>query len=107
MKAIVDLCVTPIGVGVSVSKYVAECQIIIEQMPLKSHLHAYGTNIEGEWDDVMLAVKRCHERLHEMGVPRIGTTLRIGTRSDRQQTMTDKIRSVENKLEATQKNNSR
>ncbi len=44
-------------------------------------LHAYGTNIEGEWDDVFLAVKKCHEKVHEMGSPRISTTLRVGNQN--------------------------
>ena len=98
MKVIVDLCVVPIGVGLSVSKYIAECEKIIKNAGLKSMLHAYGTNIEGEWDDVFAAVKKCHERVHEMGAPRISSTLRIGTRTDREQTMDDKIKSVQLKI---------
>jgi uncharacterized protein (TIGR00106 family) len=98
MKVIVDLCVVPIGVGLSVSKYIAECEKIIKQAGLKSMLHAYGTNIEGEWDDVFAAVKKCHERVHEMGAPRISSTLRIGTRTDRDQTIDDKIKSVQLKI---------
>jgi uncharacterized protein (TIGR00106 family) len=65
---------------------------------LKVRLHAYGTNIEGEWDDVMAAVKECHQVLHKMGVPRISSTIRLGTRTDREQTMEEKIQSVEEKL---------
>ena len=98
MKVIVDLCVVPIGVGLSVSKYIAECEKIIKMAGLKSMLHAYGTNIEGEWDDVFAAVKKCHERVHEMGAPRISSTLRVGTRTDREQTMDDKIKSVKLKI---------
>jgi uncharacterized protein YqgV (UPF0045/DUF77 family) len=33
-----------------------------------------------------------------MGAPRITTTIKLGTRIDRSQTMADKVRSVENKL---------
>lgn len=95
MKTIVDFCIVPMGVGVSVSKYVAECEKILKQAGLNTMLHAYGTNIEGEWDDVFNAVKQCHERVHEMGAPRISTTLRVGTRTDREQTMDDKIKSVQ------------
>lgn len=98
MKVIVDLCVVPIGAGLSVSKYIAECEKIIKNARLKSMLHAYGTNIEGEWDDVFAAVKKCHERVHEMGAPRISSTLRVGTRTDRDQTMDDKIKSVQLKI---------
>lgn len=98
MKVLVDLCVVPIGVGLSVSKYIAECEKIFKEAGLKTLLHSYGTNIEGEWDDVMAAVKKCHEVLHNMGVPRISSTLRLGTRTDRDQTMEDKIKSVNEKM---------
>jgi len=98
MHAIIDLCVVPLGVGVSVSKYVAACQRVIQDAGLSAQLHAYGTNIEGEWDAVFAAVKRCHEVVHAMGAPRITTTIKLGTRTDRPQTMADKIRSVQEKL---------
>jgi len=65
---------------------------------LNTMLHAYGTNIEGEWDEVFASVKKCHEKVHEMGAPRISTTLRVGTRIDREQTMEDKIKSVQLKI---------
>ena len=98
MKVIADLCVIPLGVGVSVSKEVALCERILAEAGLKTKLHAYGTNIEGEWDEVFAAIKRCHEALHNAGVPRISTTMRFGTRTDKEQGMEDKVRSVEAKL---------
>jgi uncharacterized protein (TIGR00106 family) len=98
MKAIADLCVVPIGVGVSLGSYIAACEKILLKAGLKTHLHGYGTNVEGEWDEVMQAIKECHETLHEMGVPRISSTIRLGTRVDREQTIEDKIRSVQEKL---------
>ncbi len=99
MKVIADLCVVPIGVGVSVSREVAACERVFAEAGLKTALHAYGTNIEGEWDEVFAAIKRCHEVVHAMGAPRISSTLRFGTRVDRPQTMEEKVRSVEAKLE--------
>lgn len=98
MYVILDLCVVPLGVGVSVSQYIVACEEIIRAAGLNSSLHAYGTNIEGEWDEVMAAVKMCHERIHAMGAPRITTTIKLGTRTDRQQTMADKVMSVEAKM---------
>jgi len=98
MKVIIDLCVVPLGVGLSVSKYVAACHKIISDAGLKSELHAYGTNIEGEWDAVFDVVKKCHEKIHAMGAPRITTTIKAGTRTDREQTMADKVESVKGKL---------
>jgi uncharacterized protein (TIGR00106 family) len=98
VKVIADLCVVPLGIGVSVSKEVAICERILTAAGLKTQLHAYGTNIEGEWDQVFAAIKQCHEALHAAGVPRISSTLKFGTRTDREQTMEDKISSVEQKL---------
>jgi uncharacterized protein (TIGR00106 family) len=98
MHVIVDLCVVPMGVGVSVSRYIAACEQVIQDAGLAHQLHAYGTNIEGEWEEVFAVVKRCHEVVHEMGAPRISTTLRVGTRTDRTQSMDDKVRSVRDKL---------
>ncbi len=98
MNVILDFCIVPLGVGVSLSPYVAACEKVLAEAGLKTALHAYGTNIEGEWDQVFAAVKRCHEVVHEMGAPRISTTIKLGTRTDRAQTMEDKVRSVETKL---------
>jgi len=98
MQVIADLCLVPIGVGVSVSREIAACESVLSEAGLKTKLHAYGTNIEGEWDLVFAAIKRCHEVVHAMGAPRISSSLRFGTRIDRAQTMDDKIRSVEQKL---------
>jgi uncharacterized protein (TIGR00106 family) len=98
MKVIADLCLVPIGVGVSLSPYVAACERVLKEAGLQTQLHAYGTNIEGEWDKVFAAIRRCHEVVHEMGAPRINTTIKVGTRTDRAQTMDDKVRSVTAKL---------
>jgi uncharacterized protein (TIGR00106 family) len=94
-----ELGVVPIGVGVSLSKYVAACETVLKEAGLEHQLHSYGTNVEGEWDDVFAAVKRCHEVIHEMGAPRIFTVLKVGTRTDRDQTMNDKVKSVQLKLD--------
>ena len=98
MNVIVDLCIVPIGVGVSLSSYVAACEKVLTEARLKTVLHANGTNIEGEWDKVFAAVRRCHEVLHQMGAPRIFTVMKAGTRTDRAQTMDEKTRSVQSKL---------
>jgi uncharacterized protein (TIGR00106 family) len=98
MKVLVDLCIVPLGVGVSLSSYIAACEKVLTGAGLKTALHSYGTNIEGEWDAVFAAVKRCHEVVHELGAPRITTTIKLGTRIDRDQTLEDKVRSVREKL---------
>ena len=98
MKVIADFCLIPLGVGVSLSPYVAACERVLQEAGLAFELHANGTNVEGEWDEVFAAVRRCHEAVHAKGAPRIHTSLQLGTRIDRDQTMADKIASVQAKL---------
>jgi uncharacterized protein (TIGR00106 family) len=98
MKVIADISIIPLGVGLSLSSYVAVCEQVFSEAGLEPRLHANGTNVEGEWEAVVAALKACHERLHEMGVPRIATNLRLGTRIDREPSMEDKLQSVKDKL---------
>lgn len=98
MKVIVDFCLIPLGVGVSLSPYIAECQRIFKARGLRYNMHSYGTNIEGEWDEVFAAIEACHLKIHEMGAPRITSTIKLGTRIDKEQSAADKISSVEKLL---------
>lgn len=98
MHVVADLCVIPILENQSLSPYVAECQKILKQAGLSHHLHAYGTNVEGDWDEVMAAVKRCHEAVHAMGAARISSNLKLSTRNDKEQSIESKIKHVEDIL---------
>ena len=53
-----------------------------------------GTSIEGEWDNVFLCIRECHQEVHRLGVNRIYTTLKINTRTDRKQSFREKVPSV-------------
>ncbi len=97
MKVIADLCVVPIGVGVSLSPYIAAAYEELESAGLECRLHAYGTNVEGDYDQVFAALKRCLERMHEMGAPRVTCTVKLGTRTDREPSLDAKVASVEAK----------
>ena len=102
MHVIADISIVPLGVGLSLSRFVAACEKVLAEAGLEPTLHAYGTNVEGEWNDVFSALERCHEVLHEMGAPRVSTNLRCGTRTDKDQTREDKVRSVKEKLDNEQ-----
>lgn len=99
MKVMVDFCLIPIGVGVSLSEYIVACQKLLDERGFKTELHAFGTLVEGEWDAVLDAVRDCHTLVHDMGCPRVTTTLKLSTRVDRSQTGDDKVRSVQEKME--------
>ena len=101
MKVIADLCLIPIGTGVSLSPYVAAAYEELQKAGLECRLHAYGTNIEGEYDDVFRAIKRGLERVHALGAPRISCSIKLGTRTDRDQGMDEKVASVEALIQKT------
>lgn len=94
MKIIADLCIVPMGVGPSVSRYIREVSAIIDASGLSHTLHANGTNIEGEMAAVTATVEACCARLHDMGVERIFCTMSFSTRNDKVQTMADKLASL-------------
>ncbi len=90
----VDLCVVPLGVGISLSPFVAACQKVIEKTGLDYELGPSGTAIEGEWEKVFDCVKACHEAVHSLGATRIYTTLKVNTRIDRNQSFREKVPNV-------------
>ena len=91
----IDLCVVPLGVGVSLSPFISACQKVIKQRGLEHELGPSGTSLEGEWEEVFDCVKECHEVVHELGAKRIYTTLKVNTRIDRRQSFREKVSSVE------------
>lgn len=95
MKAIADIHIVPIGVGVSLSEYITACEKVLKEAGLKPNLHAYGTNVEGDWDAVTSALKKCHTKLHEMGAPRVSSTLKMGTRTDQEESIEGRLKSME------------
>ncbi|KAK4058900.1 UPF0045 protein M15 [Microbotryomycetes sp. JL221] len=74
MHAVADFCLIPMGIGEpGVTKYIAECQRVLEKSGLKYQLHGYGTGVEGEYSEVMKVIEACHEAVHAMGAPRVAT----------------------------------
>jgi len=97
----------------SVGEYIAQCQRVLESLrpqglryevrsrsgpvaltsrcsmygacggPAADLLSGYGTNLEGPFSLVWRALGMCHEAVHAMGVPRIATDVRLGTRTDK------------------------
>jgi len=97
MHVIADLCGVPRVPETSLSVYIAEIETILDGRWLCPRLHAYGTNVESEWDAVMGAVREVQVRLHAMVVKRITSYIRSGMRTDRRQTGEDKIQNVREK----------
>ncbi|KAJ5710356.1 hypothetical protein N7488_004512 [Penicillium malachiteum] len=94
-----DFCLIPIGTGsASVSSQIADVQRLIETSGVKYTMHSAGTTLEGSWDRVHEVIGQAHTLLHEQGVVRIQTDIRVGSRTDKEQTAEDKVNKVKELL---------
>jgi len=91
MKAVAEVQVIPIGSGVSVRAEVKRAHAILKEAGLHAQLHSYGTNVEGELEEIFTAVRRIHETLHSEGTVRLSTFLKIGTRTDKDPDLVGKL----------------
>ncbi|HEX5136412.1 MAG TPA: MTH1187 family thiamine-binding protein [Planctomycetota bacterium] len=91
MKALAEIQVVPLGVGVSVRKEVKRAHEIIRGSGLVVELHAYGTNVEGELGTILATIGRIHETLHAEGIVRLVTNVKIGTRTDKDASLSGKL----------------
>lgn len=99
LHCLADVCLLPIGTGkASVLDEVATITKIARSSNLNCTLHSAGTTIAGPWSEVMELIGKFHEALHESGVVRIQSDIRVGTRTDKHQSPQDKIDVVEAKL---------
>ena len=98
--ATADLTIIALGrPELSASKYIAEIQRrLAAQDRVRYRLHAMGTSLEGSTDDVLALVRDLHEVPFGMGIERVYTVLKLDDRRDRDQTLEDKVASVEKLL---------
>ncbi|HAY79746.1 MAG TPA: hypothetical protein DCY79_08065, partial [Planctomycetaceae bacterium] len=62
---LLEFSISPMGTGASVSPYVARSLDIIDQSGLDYQLHAMGTIIEGELDEVLAVLRQCVDAIAE------------------------------------------
>ena len=91
----IDFCLIPIGVGVSLSPFIAACQKIIHEAGLEYQLGCSGTSIEGEWNKVFSCVESCHKEVHKLGAKRIYSIVKVNTRTDKKQSFRQKVEKVQ------------
>jgi uncharacterized protein (TIGR00106 family) len=94
---------TVIGLGrsdPSAGEYIAEIQRrLAAQEKVGYRLQAMGTELEGSTEDILAVVAELHRVPFELGLPRVYTVLKLDERRDKEQTLDDKVRSVEERLE--------
>jgi uncharacterized protein (TIGR00106 family) len=94
---LLEMSVTPLGKGDSVSEYVAECVRLIDDSGLDYELHSMGTIVEGELEQVLDLMRRCIERIAE-NCDRVSCSAKLDFRRGRTGRLHSKIASVEQKL---------
>lgn len=90
MKATAELQVIPVGGGCSVRHEVASVVALLNQYDFIVETHASGTNIEGDLEEILAAVQKVHEMLHQQGSLRLLSYLKLETRTDKQPTLAGK-----------------
>jgi uncharacterized protein (TIGR00106 family) len=94
---------TVIGLGrtdPSAGEYIAEIQRrLAAQNRVRYELHAMGTNLEGSTEDILAIAGELHRVPFDMGLPRVYSVLKLDERRDKAQSLGDKVRSVEERLE--------
>lgn len=90
MKATAEIQAVPLGTGVSVRKEVLRAVEILSESGLLVESHASGTNVEGELEQILQAVRHLHERLHDEGTVRLITNVKLETRTDKEPTLAGK-----------------
>ncbi len=100
--ATADLTVIALGrPDAGASAYIAEIQRRLRaQSRVRFRMHAMGTSLEGATEDILAVVGELHAVPFAMGVPRVYTVLKLDERRDKEQTLDDKVASVERVLEA-------
>lgn len=94
---LVQFSIVPLGAGESLSKSVAEVIRIIDESGLPYRTNPMGTVVEGEWDEVMALIRKCHQEALK-DAPRVLTSISIDDRPGKTDRITEKIKSVEKRI---------
>ena len=103
--AIAAVSISPLGVGISVSAYVAAALRVLEgQDRVRWELDSMFTTLEGEPEDLFELIRAMQEAVFDAGAERVGTVIKMDDRRDRPGiSMSDKVASVRSKLDADRK----
>jgi uncharacterized protein (TIGR00106 family) len=94
---VAEFSVTPIGKGASVGTYVARCLEIVDRSGLPYRLNAMGTVVEGEFEDLLNLIGRCHKAVAE-DCERVSTIVKIDDRKGVSGQLEAKVKAVEKRL---------
>lgn len=88
--------VVPVGTGSSISDKLTDVVKMVDSSGLDYRMNSMGTVVEGEPDEVLALIKKCHQSVLAKS-ERVYTTISIDDRKGYTQRITKKIESVEQK----------
>jgi uncharacterized protein (TIGR00106 family) len=94
---LVEFSIIPIGVGSSLGDHLADVLKIVDASGLPYKVNPMGTVIEGEWDEVMKLIKKCHKTVMKTG-ERSVTTISIDDRKGKPNRIEEKVKSIERRI---------
>jgi uncharacterized protein (TIGR00106 family) len=92
-----EFSIFPTDKGESVSQYVAQIIGLIDKSGLPYKLTPMGTVVEGDWDEVIELIGRCHKKMRGLS-NRVYTTIKIDDREGKSDMLHSKIASIKEKL---------
>ncbi len=92
-----EFSIIPLDKGESLSEYVSKVIDIVDESELDYKLTPMGTVVEGDWDDVMDLISKCHKEMGKYS-KRVETKIIIDDRKGANNRLTGKVQSVEKKL---------
>ena len=99
LKVIVQFTTSPLGEGVSVSRYVAEALKEVEGSGLRYQLTPMATILEANSpEEACEVILRAHEALFKAGARRVVTDIKIDDRRDEPREMEGKVEKVKRHL---------
>ena len=93
----IEFSVVPLGKGASVSPVIARVMKLVMESGIRYKANPMGTVIEGDWDQVMGMVKKCHDEAMK-DADRVVTTIKIDDYKGKGERLDKKLESVEQKL---------
>jgi uncharacterized protein (TIGR00106 family) len=94
---LVEFSIIPIGVGSSLGAHLAEVLKIVDASGFPYKLNPMGTVIEGEWDETMKLIKKCHKAVMKTG-ERTVTIISVDDRKGKTNRIEAKVKSIEKRL---------
>ncbi|MBM4136713.1 MAG: MTH1187 family thiamine-binding protein [Nitrospira sp.] len=92
-----EFSIVPIGVGSSIGDQLAEVLKIVDASGLPYKVNPMGTVVEGEWDEIIKLIKRCHKTVMKSG-ERALTSISIDDRKGKPNRIEEKVKSIEKRI---------